>query len=178
MSAPARPTDAASGASPAAQRAFLFDVFLVFDVATPATLDRVNAISNALKRKNASTAVTLAGPVTEAEARMFKVIEQSAIAVVFVSSGLVQKVDSDDDDNCKSAFDHCVRRLGPKKMIPAVLEAKMQNVATWAGPVGAILGKSQSIDATEAADKVTDKIMEEVLKRDPAGAHFQQMVWL
>ena len=54
----------------------------------------------------------------------------------------------------------------------------MQGVTTWAGPVGAILGKSAAIDATEAADKVADKIMEEVLKRDPAGAHFQQMVWL
>ena len=153
-------------------------MFLVFDVATPATLERVSAVSTALKRKNASTALTLAGSGAEVEARTFKMIEQSAIAVVFVSQGLVLKVDSDEDDNCKSAFDHCVRRLGPKKLIPAVLEAKMQGVATWAGPVGAILGKSAAIDATEAADKVADKIMEEVLKRDPAGAHFQQMVWL
>ena len=77
-------------------------------------------------------------------------IEQSDVAVVFITKTYIEKVNQGDTrDNCCYEFGLANRRLGSTFMIPVCMEKRLQNPNLWTGIVGGCLGGSLYVDMTE-----------------------------
>ena len=76
-------------------------------------------------------------------------IEHTQCVMVFITRVYRDKVNGDGDggrDNCQYEFNHAVEQLGPRRMIPVVMEAEMRNPREWKGVLGAALGTMLYVD--------------------------------
>ena len=62
--------------------------------------------------------------------------------LVFVTDRYRNKVNDEenDRDNCRYEFTYAVEQIGPRRMIPVVMEDRMRNAREWRGELGAALG--------------------------------------
>ena len=73
--------------------------------------------------------------------QMCRGIEDSAVVAVFITERYVAKVSGENaGDNCKKEFNYATQRKTNARMVPVVMEPRMQDTSTWTGAVGMELG--------------------------------------
>lgn len=94
-------------------------------------------------------------------------IERTKCVVVLVNQNYMEKVGKGDaKDNCCFEFQYAHRIFGSEKIIPLVVESRMQNPATWRVVLGGAIGSNYYIDMTgHARAEVFDAKCEELLTK-------------
>ena len=106
-------------------------------------------------------------------------IENTKCVVVFITQLYHDKVNADDlRDNCKFEFCHAMRKLGPQRMVPVVMEAGMKNNRNWNGVLGASLAGLMYIDMSDVvvgtpafeakACEIADRVISIIRDRPPS----------
>ena len=86
------------------------------------------------------------------KAEMAKGVEASKKVVVVVTQRYMDKVNSEDNDNCKFEFKLAKSQRQPKNMIPVVEEPRMKDQAGWKLVFGATLGRHLYTDYCDNKD--------------------------
>ena len=152
---------------------YQFDVFLSHDWGVDEknrdNHKRVSLINDILKARGFRTWFDNDRMVGDIVAQMCDGVEKSAVFVSCITARYVSKVGSAEDDNCKAEFSHAVRQRGTKNIVPVVMEQRMQNPATWAGPVGMRLGDVLYVRMWDEDVKASAaQLAEEIMKRFPS----------
>ena len=129
-----------------------FDCFLTHDWGQGLkNHEKVRRINRALESHGLVTWFDEDRIVGDVVAKMVEGIENSSMALVFITEAYLNKVrQSDHRDNSKFEFNHCIN-FGCD-MIPIVMEAGVRNQTKWTGRVGVALGTSLYVDFSSAFD--------------------------
>lgn len=132
---------------------------------------RVIQLANNLKERGLPVWIDeheMTGDIVE---QMCNGIENSDIIIVCITQRYLDKVGGDNaDDNCKLEFKYGARLAGVKMMIPLVMEERVSNPASWAGPVGMFLGGVLHVKMWEDGDEDgagLEHLIKEIVERVP-----------
>eukprot|EP00045_Choanoeca_perplexa_P019485 m.2990 g.2990 ORF g.2990 m.2990 type:complete len:279 (-) comp4298_c0_seq1:52-888(-) len=103
---------------------------------------------------------------------MCKGIEESDVIVVFVTQRYMNKVNSENDDNCKLEFNYATQKHGSRLMVPVVMEERMKDPKTWEGRLGMFLGQTLYTSMCSDDDlngDALEHLAQEIRKRSAGG---------
>jgi len=91
-------------------------------------------------------------------------IDDSAIAVVFVTKRYMEKVAQHENpnDNCKREFGYSVRKKTTNRIVTVVMEERMRNSSDWTGAVGMELGGQLYHDLSGEGERVDETTVEHI----------------
>ena len=128
--------------------------------------ERVIQVNETLKKAGIKTwfdAEKLTGNIP---LQMSRGIDNSEVVVVFITKAYMDKVNGEQDDNCKREFQYSILSKSTQKVIAVVMEESMRSTSKWRGVLGMELGNSLYIDMStneliEAnAGQLKDRIQE------------------
>jgi hypothetical protein len=96
---------------------------------------RVVAVAHALTAQGLPVWIDEVEMKGDVVMQMCNGIENSDVALVFVTARYVKKVQIK-DDNCNLEFMHAIRMMGRAAMIPVIMDKRMSNKRRWTGPFG------------------------------------------
>jgi len=98
--------------------------------------------------------------------KMTEGIDNTLCLVVFITDRYRNKVNgSEDRDNCRYEFTYAVEQKGPQRMVPVVMEERMQNARDWRAELGAALGTKLYVNMVSDAEEVFESRCEEIYQR-------------
>ena len=79
----------------------------------------------------------------------------------------MEKIDSDDDNNCRFEFNFALRMKGSKNMVPVVMESVMLDPEQWTGKLSGYLGDTLYVNMSsdELIQENMERLVENILMR-------------
>lgn len=145
------------------------DCFLSYEEGTysngKSVVDKVQKINAALKAKGLMTWMGEKGAAgQQVIQQVCSGIDKSRCMITFLTRGYIDRVmKNSPTDHCSMEFNYNLRRKHPHNVVPVVLEREIADPASWAGPIGVVLGEIPYVNMID--DSRFDAQIEELYQR-------------
>jgi hypothetical protein len=82
-------------------------------------------------------------------------IDNSKSFVAFITQSYIDKVSGfEDRESCKVSFLYALKKFGPKKLIPVIMESAVGHPSEWPGLIGEVFCNQEFIDMSEDVEMI------------------------